>query len=99
MNTMNKILIVAVVGIAMSFFPLASALSTEQLEFRGQKYDRNSECDFMVINYLSAPPYDLRQVQSLMLFDKGMCDPQNPVDLSENCPYYVITELGFCELK
>jgi len=93
MKTNSMWLIIAISSV-MGVIPMAYAFE----EFRGTQYEINSECDFMVINHKLAPAYDPRQVQSLMLFDAGRCDPINPPDLTD-CPYYVITEYGFCDLE
>lgn len=90
----------AVIVLAITMFEAEAQspkyLEGDKIQYRDKYYQRGSECDAMILQYLLSAPYDFEhKVPALMKFDADMCDAENP-PVWDECPDWVNKGLGFC---
>ena len=106
MNKNKKCVIITIAALAaiiisteISYadFPyLPQQVGNETYEFSGKQYEKNSECEMMVIQYIVAKPYDYKnKVAPFMLFTQDRCDSEK-IPTWTQCPVWVNKDLGFC---
>lgn len=72
-------------------------LGDDTYEFAHKQFKANSECELMVLQYVTTQPYDYKsKVPALMHFTKNLCDAET-MPIKDTCPSWVNKNLGFCE--
>lgn len=84
-------------GFSYAEFPyLPQQVGNETYEFVGKQYQKNSECEMMVMQYVLAAPYDYKnKVAPYMLFTQDRCDSEKIPNWTQ-CPVWINKDLGFC---